>query len=311
MKYVPDLIPKDKRVLPDYFKNNPFKYTKGNTALNVLGYIAGSIFILMAFASINYILLALLYGVIGFVLLPVGHRFLENIFSFKLTTRIKAIFCSSLFVISLPVHAHYKGIDIIEAKRVQVKEAEIAKANVESKRKDAIRIDSFNIYYNKALSFEKENKADDAEKMLNTANLFAVSDSEKGLLETERKNLSKIKTLLLVKNSKYKEALPALSSLLQANPEDVDLLCNRAKCLHKVGRTQEAVNDLKTAINYGSAEAENLHEKINPIRKRVAYYTTLCCDGTTSSATGRGACSWHGGVCDWNHPIYEEYRKYE
>ena len=24
-----------------------------------------------------------------------------------------------------------------------------------------------------------------------------------------------------------------------------------------------------------------------------------CCDGTTSNATGSGACSWHGGVCSW------------
>ena len=24
-----------------------------------------------------------------------------------------------------------------------------------------------------------------------------------------------------------------------------------------------------------------------------------CCDGTTSGATGRGACSRHGGVCQW------------
>jgi hypothetical protein len=24
-----------------------------------------------------------------------------------------------------------------------------------------------------------------------------------------------------------------------------------------------------------------------------------CCDGTLSSATGRGACSHHGGVCEW------------
>ena len=28
----------------------------------------------------------------------------------------------------------------------------------------------------------------------------------------------------------------------------------------------------------------------------------LCHDGTTSSATGRGACSWHGGVAEW---LYE------
>jgi hypothetical protein len=25
----------------------------------------------------------------------------------------------------------------------------------------------------------------------------------------------------------------------------------------------------------------------------------ICCDGTRSSATGKGACSHHGGVCQW------------
>jgi hypothetical protein len=25
----------------------------------------------------------------------------------------------------------------------------------------------------------------------------------------------------------------------------------------------------------------------------------ICCDGIRSNATGRGACSWHGGVCNW------------
>ncbi len=34
----------------------------------------------------------------------------------------------------------------------------------------------------------------------------------------------------------------------------------------------------------------------------------LCRDGSTSSATGRGACSWHGGVAEWlmdsvEHPM--------
>lgn len=27
----------------------------------------------------------------------------------------------------------------------------------------------------------------------------------------------------------------------------------------------------------------------------------ICRDGTTSSATGGGACSWHGGVAEWLH----------
>jgi len=27
----------------------------------------------------------------------------------------------------------------------------------------------------------------------------------------------------------------------------------------------------------------------------------ICNDGTTSGATGRGACSWHGGVREWTY----------
>jgi hypothetical protein len=39
-------------------------------------------------------------------------------------------------------------------------------------------------------------------------------------------------------------------------------------------------------------------------REEVTGYCTLCVDGTysPSCATGRGACSWHGGVAQWNAP---------
>lgn len=46
------------------------------------------------------------------------------------------------------------------------------------------------------------------------------------------------------------------------------------------------------------------------VEKYVWEYVRIgaeCCDGTTSSATGRGACSWHGGVCNW---LYD-YRRTE
>jgi len=33
----------------------------------------------------------------------------------------------------------------------------------------------------------------------------------------------------------------------------------------------------------------------------------ICGDGTKSSATGRGACSWHGGVAEW---LYEGKKNY-
>ncbi len=32
-----------------------------------------------------------------------------------------------------------------------------------------------------------------------------------------------------------------------------------------------------------------------------------CRDGTVSSATGSGACSWHGGVSSWTHEYWWEW----
>lgn len=58
---------------------------------------------------------------------------------------------------------------------------------------------------------------------------------------------------------------------------------------------------------YHAAVAEISHiETITTYEKEVYGYCTLCNDGTysPSCATGRGACSWHGGVAQWNAPRY-------
>jgi hypothetical protein len=58
---------------------------------------------------------------------------------------------------------------------------------------------------------------------------------------------------------------------------------------------------------YHAAVAEKSHiETHTTYRQDIASYCTLCADGTysPSCATGRGACSWHGGVQEWNAPRY-------
>ena len=60
----------------------------------------------------------------------------------------------------------------------------------------------------------------------------------------------------------------------------------------------------KTYI-YHPAVAEKTHTVTDITYKEVVTgYCTLCNDGTYSPtcATGRGACSWHGGVAQWNAP---------
>ena len=61
----------------------------------------------------------------------------------------------------------------------------------------------------------------------------------------------------------------------------------------------------KTYI-YHPAVAEKTHtETVTTYHEEVTGYCTLCNDNTysPSCATGRGACSWHGGVAQWNAPI--------
>lgn len=60
----------------------------------------------------------------------------------------------------------------------------------------------------------------------------------------------------------------------------------------------------KTYIYY-PAVAEKTHKETDTTYKEVVTgYCTLCNDGTysPSCATGRGACSWHDGVAQWNAP---------
>ena len=47
--------------------------------------------------------------------------------------------------------------------------------------------------------------------------------------------------------------------------------------------------------------------------EEIVGYCTKCNDGTysPSCATGRGACSHHGGVAQWNAPVYRNVPHYE
>ena len=58
---------------------------------------------------------------------------------------------------------------------------------------------------------------------------------------------------------------------------------------------------------YHPAVPEKSHtETVTTYQKTVTGYCTLCNDGTysPSCATGRGACSYHDGVQEWNAPEY-------
>lgn len=166
----------------------------------------------------------------------------------------------------------------------------------------AERLDSLINYNHLSDSLTLKHQWKNAAIYLDSALLFSTISGEDSLIEKRAE--------LYIKGHEYELAIEDYSALIGQSVNYSVNLYQRALCYQKLRETQLAVNDLKEAIKFGHEGAEKLHEKINPERKRVAYYVTRCWDGSTSNSNGRGACSHHGGVKNWNEPVYETYRKY-
>lgn len=311
MGYVPDLIPEDKKVLPEYFRSNSLFYPKQNTLVTILGYIGASFFWLSGIVFISHPIIIALFGVVGFMLFPPGHNFIERAFQFRLTKVIKFCICTVLVILTLPLMEPIQTTkkEVVEQKVDYGKKVAAEKLLLQQAL-DAHR-DSFKKKNEHIRNLTINGKLDEGLRAIDSALHNSPTGEETVELQNQLNLIRRIKANSLTKSGNYKEALPILTKLLLIYPSDPELLFNRGICYAKTNRIPEAVGDLKRAMDQGNEGARKLYEKINPIRKRIVGYTTLCCDGTTSSARGRGACSRHGGVCDWNHPIYEEYRKYE
>jgi tetratricopeptide (TPR) repeat protein len=302
--YVPDLIPKEHQVLTEYFKrhaNTPS--TQSGKIWQTVSMVAAIIFFLAAIANVfNHFWLGILLGLLGFIFLPKGQRWIEKNLQFQLSPKIKTGFSAAFLVASGFVSSHYAKVDkeIAYQKKVEVEKKE--QARIESEIIEMARIDSLNYYLEKAdkLSGKKQfNQAIDAYG-------FALNFAGK-----QKTDILSKKATCLVSSGKYEAAITEITSLLDAGQRSSDLYFQRAICYNKRGKIEDAVGDLQTAIKMGNADADKLHDKINPVRRRITGYQTRCCDGSISYARGRGACSHHGGVCNWNDPIYQEYRKYE
>jgi thioredoxin-like negative regulator of GroEL len=288
-------------VLPGYFKGSIYVTKAPNLFINLLLWMIAVIFFIAAIANLLHPLLALTFGVIGFILLPRGRDFIERKLRFRLTPLIKWTAVAVLFLISLPLINHYAVMDTKAALALQIKldheaaeKAAIVKAAREKK-------DSLLFYLRSATELGQIDKATG----------FASSDSDRALIGKARTHLRALQLFTQVKQGKYAAVLPAISALIVADPTSAELLYQRAICYSKTGHTAEAVTDLSKLVATGDADAIKLHDKINPLTRHVAYYTTKCRDGSTTSSKGRGACSYHGGVANWNAPVYETSRKYQ
>jgi tetratricopeptide (TPR) repeat protein len=302
--YVPDLIPREHQVLTEYFKrhsNTPS--TQSGKIWKTVSMVAAIIFFLAALANVfNHFWFGILLGLLGFVFLPKGHRWIEKSLRFQLSPKIKTGFSAALLVASGFAGSHYAEVDkeIAYQKKVEAEKKE--QARIEAERIEKARIDSLNFYIDKADKFSKRKQFNQAIDAYGFALNFAGK---------EKTDILSKKATCLVSSGKYEAAITEITLLLDAGQRNSDLYFQRAICYNKRGKIEDAVGDLQTAIKMGNADADKLHDKINPIRRKIIGYQTRCCDGSVSYARGQGACSHHGGVCNWNDPIYQEYRKYE
>lgn len=310
MRYVSGLIPEETKVLPGYFKGSIYAQKNNNSVLNALSWLSGLLLFLAAAMNFRHPVLAALMLFTGWLIIPPGHTFVENRFRFRFTARLKLIVLFLLLTITLPLFLHYQTIDQQHILAQKAAEEKAAAEKILAAKKATQRKDSIRFYISRSHDLKKQKKTAAANIQIDRANSFAVSADEKALIHKERTRFAVQDAIALVQSANYKAALPELNKLLFADPANKELLLNRAICLSKTGKIAEAVNDLKPLIADGNTQAQLLYDKINPVRQRVAYYVTRCCDGTTSSSTGRGTCSHHGGVCNWSEPVYEQYRKY-
>lgn len=233
---------------------------------------------------------------------------LVKFFNFHFSNRQVGLLYTSLFLAALLLLiTFYKsgnqkgfGSQIAAQKRLN------KKADFQNSQQNK---DSFNYYFSSARSLAQKQTINEALKVLNQASLFATTE-EKTEINTEKNRIYSQIAEQSVREKNYKEAIQAYTALLTGNNSNLDYLYKRASCYIESGNIKEAVTDLKRAIDLGDKPALLLYNKINPIKKRIAYYITRCCDGSISNSKGQGACSHHGGVCDWSEPVYEEYRKY-
>ena len=104
---------------------------------------------------------------------------------------------------------------------------------------------------------------------------------------------------------KERDALKEFKKAVKAEPNNDVFLYNLGITYLNLKNRHQAKLHLKKSTELGNKDACKQYREL--IAKTRYYQQTQCCDGTTSSATGRGACSHHGGVCGIVNIPYKEY----
>lgn len=269
--------------------------------VRVLSYVGAALLFILGLGCLVHPVLTVLSGAAGLLLMPPTRKWLETRLPFRLSNEARKWAIGVLTLAFLGGIGHY-------ADKEKPALAAAHKVNPSQTPDPGNKIDSFQIFLTQAEN--PKIKIDSSYTLLGKATALAGSDEQRAQCTTTREKVLERQASEYMHTKSYGKALPIYTLLLEKRPDDTLLLFDRALCYSKEGQPEAAVSDLKAAMDKGSVRADSLHDKVNPLRKRFVGYETLCCDGSTSSARGRGACSHHGGVCDWNNPVYIEERRY-
>ncbi|WP_341900215.1 hypothetical protein [Fluviicola taffensis] len=311
MKYFPHLIPEEHRVLKDHFKGKSEPEKKTNEFARIVSIVLGILLIICALIpAVTFFPFSLVLITTGMLLFPKANKAIAKQLKLRLTNQVRIILGGTLLLINVLF-----GLKFVQVRSELIHKAEVQlqldlKAHQDAEAKELRRNNSLETYLAKTDSFAAVHQPDQALLALVSAEKFVLYDSEKDVVVQKRLQLFMSKATDLINNRKYPDAIEILNQAYQIDEKNSEIIYQRALCYSKSKNIRAAVTDCLLAMELGNKQAEQLHEQINPIRKKIIGYETLCNDGTTSDARGRGACSHHGGVANWNHPVYEEYRKY-
>ncbi|MBO6136134.1 MAG: DUF3761 domain-containing protein [Fibrobacter sp.] len=282
--------------------------------------VAILMFIVMFVCLINLWWIALAFStMLAFFSFPKTSRWLQNSMKVEFPNKFFwSIVLIMMMLVTASIYVHKYADDVKKAEATalveQQRQAELAeKAEQEriEKEKEQQRLDSLSFHMNLAQVKIDERKLMDAVQEYELAWPFMDSET-KGVISYKMANI-------LFANKLYEKALNYYWYARIDSAQLDTLHYNKALCHVKVGDLPAAVSALRMSP-VRSPRVVTLFNKINPIKsrityvdkpvqkKRVAYYTILCGDGSFShSSSRRGTCSRHGGVADWQHPVYENY----
>jgi len=224
-------------------------------------------------------------------------------YKFELKPKLKIAAVASPFLL---IGTYFLALDFHKAEMKRQEAVRLVKIQDSIQAAEIIAIkrakqDSFDTY--SSIAYESIDKVHlkTATNYIDSALLVFPTNYEMNLLKGE----------VLQRRKRYLKAYDHYQQMkISGDSEKGELYLQMGTCLLKLGERGKAISAFDKSSMFKNLVGKELYEKWNPKIRVLSHYTTLCCDGTTSSSSGTGACSHHGGVCQSRHPVYINRRKY-